>query len=128
MAYLKGPNTPSRWGQRSKGMGINATPAVGSWVCISGQAGEVVVYSANQVLTRTPEVHIFAQATGSVSIEYTLGSPDAAKSREPGMETAVPWTDPQVLVANSLEPTEAQGFTAIRITFAEQADLYIYAL
>lgn len=125
MAQLIGPHTQGRWGQGTKGVGIANVPLSGSWNCIVGKAGETAVYGIDQLLYTPPEVGTYVQSTGAVSLEYTLVNPELARSREPGMEITT-WTAPQALTANTIEATEAPMWTAVRITFTEDAELYIY--
>jgi len=128
MAQLFGAHTQGRWGQTSKGVGTPSIPVHGSWACVSGSAGEVVVYSITQIQFSSPEVGCYLQATGSVTVEYTLQNPAIATSREPGMASSTKWTAPQSLSAGAIAASDSPAWTAIRITFTEDADLMIFII
>lgn len=108
------------------GVGGRHSSVPGSWCAISGQAGDVKAFSSAQVLNGTIEVGIYVQATGAVSLRYSLAGPEETVDVNPTLSAAAPWTAAQTLAANEIKQTEAVIWASVEVTFTEDAILYFY--
>ena len=128
MTKLIGSHTQSRWGMSTEGVGVPSSPIPGSWVHVSGKAGEKVVYGIDQIVHKGIDIGIYIQTSGSVQLEYTLSHPELARSREPDMAANVTWTTPYSLSKGPIELSDPPIWSAIRITFTQDADFIIHVV
>jgi len=109
-----------------RGVGNEFYPINGSWLTISGKAGEIAYVSISQILRDAIEVGIYVQSSASASVAYTLDHPATAIAPQSAADAN--WSTDQSLTAAAIEETEAAIFTAARITFTEDGFVTFYAM
>lgn len=107
-----------RQGNGPGGVGVqNLGPVIGSWEQATGQVGEVLPVTINQVAYQPLRVGIYVQASAAVSIRYSLDNIALAGSEDPVVRANATWTAPQTLAAGEIVKTTADVFTVAEITF-----------
>lgn len=123
MAKVYGNRGPYYY-RGAQGIGGSNELVIGSWLSVSGAKDDVVYISVNDVSNYEMQMGCYIQATGDVSIDYTLQNPAIACDRN-SQDTTF-WGNTQAVTAQDIVQSSAVLFTAIKITFTAAADVFFY--
>lgn len=125
MAKILGNRGAYYRGNGANGGLVETNSTRSSWVHVNGKAGEVVYLGVSRFQSSSAVMYA-VQATGSVTIYYTLSEEAAAQNPDPDVQAHVPWGNEHTPTVNEVEPLNGGVLTnAIKIVFDADADVYI---
>lgn len=124
MAKILGNRGAYYRGNGVDGSLTESAPSQSSWVHASGKAGEVLYLGISRFQSSTAVLYA-VQATGAVTLYYTLCEESAAQNPDPDVQAHIPWGNVQTPAVNAIESLNGGVLTnAIKIVFEDDADVY----
>ncbi|MNY30833.1 hypothetical protein D3C86_1649630 [compost metagenome] len=124
-----GNRGPGWKGAQAQGVGISARGSqFGSWVTLTGEAGEVAYAGVSQTVTGTYENAVAVQANAAVTLEFTLSEENLVTNGDPLVAESATWGSSQSVAAGDIvELNNGLPFTGMKITFTADTVIQIMA-